>query len=621
MAAGVFLWRCGVADLHGADEADRFFGLTNLWTIRLQFSPEDWSALEPEGLRGPRTFKRDYPWSVCAFECAEQALTNVAVRFKGNSSFNAGRSRGKPPLKLDFNRGHKGRAFFGLKKLSLNNNFNDATQLREALAYDAYRQGGVPASRTAFARVYLTLTGQRTNECLGLYTLVEAVDDDFLAAHFGSREGLLLKPEGLRSLEYLGEDWRAYTNRYDPKDNTQPKDTQRFIALTRLIAEADDTTLERELPARLDLHGFLRYVALTAVLANYDSFMGNGHNYYLFQPTEGGKAVFIPWDLNEAFGGHPMAGPRQLQAELSALRPQASPNRLIERVLANPGWAAAYRLEVAAALTNACAPARLRDGAEQIARTVQETVRTESPLAWALFRRIALGQTNVVLPDRPPTGRRPGLGFGFEPGPRPDGGVPPGPGREDMPLADWITLRLRNVADELSGARSARIARLGNLPGNPAGPFRGNRPGGGGPPREGPIGPGNAPRRGPDDPLAETLFPPDLVLRHQDEIGLSATQRDFIEAALEEARPRLQEAERRVREQAEKLAALIKEEQVDMPRALAQSDQLLDLEREARRAHLELLLRIKNSLDPGQRAKLRDLKARLMRFPGPAVPE
>jgi Spy/CpxP family protein refolding chaperone len=54
---------------------------------------------------------------------------------------------------------------------------------------------------------------------------------------------------------------------------------------------------------------------------------------------------------------------------------------------------------------------------------------------------------------------------------------------------------------------------------------------------------------------------------------------------------------------------------------LAQSDQLLDLEREARRAHLELLLRIKNSLDPGQRAKLRDLKARLMRFPGPAVPE
>jgi len=52
----------------------------------------------------------------------------------------------------------------------------------------------LPAPRTAFGRVYLTLTGERTNEFLGLYTLVEAVDGDFLQTHFGTQQGLLLKP-------------------------------------------------------------------------------------------------------------------------------------------------------------------------------------------------------------------------------------------------------------------------------------------------------------------------------------------------------------------------------------------------------------------------------------------
>jgi len=570
-----------------ADEASRFFELTNLWTVHLTLSRENWSAMEPARPRGPGMFKPDYPWSSCTFECAGQTLANVAVRFKGNSSFNSARGGLKCPFKLDFNRGQKRRSFLGLKKLSLNNNFNDATQFREALAYEAYRRAGVPASRTAFARVYLTLTSERTNEFLGLYTLVEALDGDFLKLHFGTKKGLLLKPEGLRSLDYLGEDWRAYTNRYDPKTDVQPADAQRFIALTKLIAEADDATLERELPARLDLENFLRYVALTAVLANYDSFVGNGHNYYLFQPAGEGKAAFIPWDLNEAFGGHPMAGARQAQAELSALRPQAGPNRLIERVLANSNWAAAYRREVGAALSNACAPARLSAQAERLARITQETVFAESALAKAAFQRIALGQTNVALPERQPNRPPPGLGVG----PRPGFGPLPGVGGEAMPLRDWITLRARNVGDQLAGKRTGRMARLQNFP---AGPGRG-----GGPPRDGPA-----------DPIGDNLFPPELVLEQQEAIGLSAEQRSSIEDTLQRMQPRLQEAERRVEEEVAKLGSMLKEDRVDEHKVLLQSDKVADAEKELRRTHLGLLTAIKNTLSSEQQAKLKELKAK-----------
>jgi hypothetical protein len=586
-----------LAGQSGSDEAGRFFGLTNLWTIRLTLPAESWMAMEPAGAGRPEVIRRDYPWRECTFECAGQVLSNLAIRYKGNSSFNASRGGLKRPLKLDFNRGHKGRAFFGLKKLSLNNNFNDATQLREVLAYEAYRETGLPTPRTAFARVYLTLTGRLTNQCLGLYTLVEAVDEDFLKAHFETKKGLLLKPERLRTLEYLGENWQAYTNRYDPKTTVQAADAQRFIALTRLIARANDTELERELPARLDLDRFLRYVAVTAVLANYDSFVGNGHNYYFFQPSGEAKATFIPWDLNEAFGGHPMVGSRAVQAELSVLRPQAGPNRLIEQVLANPTWAAAYRREVAAALSSACSPARLRANAERIARSIEETVMAESPTAQALFKRVALGQTQ--LPAPPPEGLpgERGLGPGFGPGA--GFGPLPGPGPE-MPLADWIELRARNVADELSGKRTASIAQLRNFPAGPGGQA--------GPPGGGPGRPGGPRDRMRNDPLAEDLFPPELVMVNQEAIGLTAEQRTTIENALEEARLHLQEGERAVREEVEKLRSMINADRPDEPKVLAQSDKLLDLEKALRRAHLGLLIRIKTCLTPEQQAKLRELK-------------
>jgi spore coat protein H len=474
--------------------ADRLFGLTNVWTIHLTLTASNWASMLPEeparagggpgGLGGggmmpgpgpgpgggPGAIDREYPWSVCAFEGAGVALTNVAIRFKGNSSFAMSRRSLKRPLRLDFNRGAKGRTWLGAEEVSLNNNLNDATQFREALAYEIHRQAGVPAPRTAFARVYLTITGEHTHTYAGLYTLVETVEDDFLRTHFATKKGLLLKPERLRGLEYLGEDWNAYPARYDPKSDVKRADAARFIALTRLIAQADDATFARELPGFVEVDGFLRFVATTAWMANYDSFVGNGHNYYLFQPTEGGRATFVPWDLNESFGGHPGAGPRRDQAGFSVLRPQGSPNRLIERVLAHPPWLAAYRHELERLGREACEPGRLIALSELLATTVREAVSAEPEPVRAAFERVALGTARPgpaagEPANEPPRGPRDGFG------PRPGAG-------EDGTLADWIRLRARNVAEELAGTRTGTIPRTMRGPGGPGGPGGPRRPGG-----------------------------------------------------------------------------------------------------------------------------------------------
>ncbi len=459
-------------DLTGATAAESvapLFGGTNVWTFHLELTSSQWATLQPREDFGPggRRFtpgpaEREYPWSTATFSGAGESFTNVSLRFKGNSSFNMSRSSLKRPFKLDFNRGAKGRTLLGQQEVVLNNNVNDATQFREALAYELFRRAGIPAPRTAFARVYLTVSGVRTNEYLGLYTVVEPVEGQFLRDRFGNRNGLLLKPERVRGLEYLGPTWAAYTARYEPKTEGTSAEREQFMELTRIIAEADELTFVRELPRRLDVPAFLRFVAVNALLANYDSFLGTGHNYYGYLPVEEGLFRFIPWDLNETFGGHPGAGPRRAQAEFSILQPHVPPNRLMDRVLSQPEWADRYRQELRELTAGVMAPTTVLELASVLAATVQDAVQLESPAAWASFQRVALGR-EVPMP-RPPF--EPSPGNEPPPGSRPGGPRPQGFARfEDGTLADWYQRRLEWVKAELEGKRTGTRPQLRPGPG------------------------------------------------------------------------------------------------------------------------------------------------------------
>jgi hypothetical protein len=164
----------------------------------------------------------DFKEGAAVLEFEGRTFGTIQARFKGNSSFNYARNALKRSFKLDFNDGEKGRTFFGLTKLNLNNNAMDASQLREALAYHVFRLAGVPASRTAFAKVFVTVPGKYERHYAGLYTVVEQVDERFLKDRFGTKSGLLLKPERIPGLPYLGEEWTAYTNRVSPKTKGTP---------------------------------------------------------------------------------------------------------------------------------------------------------------------------------------------------------------------------------------------------------------------------------------------------------------------------------------------------------------------------------------------------------------
>ena len=111
----------------------------------------------------------------------------------------------------------------------------------------------------------------------------------------------------------------------------------------------------------------------------------------------------------------------------------------------------------------------------------------------------------------------------------------------------------------------------------------------------------------PSDPLAGAFFPPELVMLAGERIGLTAEQRETLRMRIEKEKPRLEEVRQKVERENAALASLAKMKRVDETAISAQLDKLLDAEREAKHAHVSLLVAVKNVLTPEQLAKLSEL--------------
>jgi Spy/CpxP family protein refolding chaperone len=112
------------------------------------------------------------------------------------------------------------------------------------------------------------------------------------------------------------------------------------------------------------------------------------------------------------------------------------------------------------------------------------------------------------------------------------------------------------------------------------------------------------------DPLAPYVFPPDLVMRYASDIGLDERQRASLKDAVVKMQGRFLELQWDVQAESEKMARLLQASPVDETALLAQADKVMGLEREVKRTHLSLLVRIKNLLTDAQRAKLTELRRR-----------
>lgn len=436
----------------GADTDDRspgdpasgdvLFGLDRVHELHLEMTAEEWKAMQPAqrggfgGWRRPEpepevegdrethrgVFGTRFPWARASFSDGAKTYADVGIRYKGNSTFSMVTDNAKRSFKIDFDFHVPGQRYRGLQKLNLNSCALDPSLGRDALAYAVFRAAGVPAPRTAFAHVTVTVPGKYDEEYLGLYTLIEQVDRTFLEERFERADGLRLKPEGVRSPEYLGDDWSRYERIYRPKRSPSSEETERVIGFARVISDTTDEEFAAQIPSYLDVDGFLRFVAVNALVSNFDNIFQIGHNYYMYLDPATGRFTFMPWDLDLSFANFPMMGSRDEQMDLSLTHPVGGDNEFFERLMEMESVRARYR---------------------QILEELTTTCFTKE---WLLARIETIEKTTRGAIDREKTAREgrgesdPGFAFNF--GDRQ--GEPPD-------LRTFVEKRIGSIARQLSG--------------------------------------------------------------------------------------------------------------------------------------------------------------------------
>ena len=111
-----------------------------------------------------------------------------------------------------------------------------------------------------------------------------------------------------------------------------------------------------------------------------------------------------------------------------------------------------------------------------------------------------------------------------------------------------------------------------------------------------------------NDPLGESIFPPELVMQHQREIELTDEQKVYMREEIQRVTVRFNDLQWQLQDAMEALASTMKESSVNEQQALAQLDKVLDAEREIKHLHIGLAVRIKNKLTTEQQAKLQGIK-------------
>jgi spore coat protein CotH len=411
-------------DFRAAD----FFDNTKVWTARFAFTPEQWKGLQPvsktpvgpqdadrlsrfqapEGLRngitGASGLSLEYVHGNLTIE--NLLFENTGVRYKGNGTLRRGIPLGKVSLKADLNKYVAGQKLARLTKLNFNNNVSDTSWMREVLAYRLYRDAGVPASRTTYARVFIVVPGQSGKPYKGLFSVVEEVDGHFTEDHFGGKDGLLFKPVIPSTFTYLGNDWRKYNQVYDPKRPPSEQESKRVIDFSKIVTSAPDAEFAAGAGEYIDLEEFARYMAVTVWLSNYDSILDDGQNYYLYLDPKTNKFSFIPWDLDRAFGQFGVAGDDAQKVDI--LRPWLGSNRFLERIFRLEAFRKLYLADLTAFSKTIFQPERFARQVDEIAAAIRPAIVEESDVLLARFDAAAAGKTmpdtldrNFGLPDVP----------------------------------------------------------------------------------------------------------------------------------------------------------------------------------------------------------------------------
>ena len=171
------------------------------------------------------------------------------------------------------------------RKITLNNNAEDASRIRTCLNFKVFELANYPAPRCNLSNVAIN------DEPLGVYTHLEAVSDPFLQRAFGNNTGDLYEGQLVDFREEWLPRWAAKT------ENTDAVGTP-LLGIANALEMSDDEFLT-EVEKHLNLDNYITFWAIEVLLDHVDGYASNRNNFYVyFDPNDDNRATFIPWGLN-----------------------------------------------------------------------------------------------------------------------------------------------------------------------------------------------------------------------------------------------------------------------------------------------------------------------------------
>ena len=191
--------------------------------------------------------------------------------------------------------------FYGFKQLSLANGYKNSSFLRDAATALILEDAGLPAAKTAFYEVILDYGEGPVS--LGLYTMIEVIDDTAIERYFGSDDGNIYEGEGTAA-SFAASTYDQIEESFEKENNEDEADWSDIENLFDVLHSdqrtSDPAAWRAELEAIFDVNGFLEWLAISSVIQNWDAYGSMSHNYYLYNNPDTGQLTWISWDHNEA---------------------------------------------------------------------------------------------------------------------------------------------------------------------------------------------------------------------------------------------------------------------------------------------------------------------------------
>jgi CotH kinase protein len=225
-------------------------------------------------------------------------LVDVGIRRKGGAGSSRPIKTGKSGLKLRFDEFVDDQLFFGIKRLTLNNMFQDESMVHETLTYELFHALELPASRTGYA--FVNLNGAK----YGLFLNVETLDEVTLPQWFPTT-GHLYEADAAGTDVRPGQ---AGTFEVDEGDDEDLSDLEALI----VAANDEEGDWSDGMATVADLERMTAEWAVERYVGHWDGYAGapegtpdpeepvRPNNYYLHS-DEAGIFQLMPWGTDQTW--------------------------------------------------------------------------------------------------------------------------------------------------------------------------------------------------------------------------------------------------------------------------------------------------------------------------------